>query len=258
MKNIMVQVVVIVFTLSGIAQSQFLRSYGVKVAYTSASQGLSYPFDVPGWWVSSQTSAISGLNIAAFAEWLDLHHLSFISQIEYDQHGANLQYTINGEPASTRGSLSYLSVPILAKIKIPTGSVSPYVIAGPRADFLLSYTDFQIQPRTYPVYSKFKKWMLGGSMGVGLETGALLPANLLVELRYNWDFSDSYSDGFVKIGTLDRCTAFVFRVVSVDRHLRTRRPRLPSSALVFCRCTGDFAAPPLRHAVETQTAGKRE
>ncbi len=199
MKKIVVRVVVVLTALTGIARSQLLGSYGVKIAYTSASQSLNYPFDVAGWWVSSKTSAVSGFNIAAFAEWFDSHHLSFISQIEYDQRGANLQYTINGEPASTRGRLSYLSIPILAKFNIQTGSVSPYVIAGPRGDFLLSYRDFQIHPGMYPVYGKFKKTMLGWSMGAGLETGSLLPVNLLIELRYNLDFSDSYNDGLVKM-----------------------------------------------------------
>lgn len=199
MKKIVLQVVAVLFVLTGMVPAQLLRSYGVKVAYTSASQTLNSPYDVNGWWVASQTSSVNGVNIAAFAEWFDLQHLSFISQIEYDHRGANLQYTINGEPASTRGGLSYLSVPMLAKIKIQTGSVSPYVIAGPRADFLVSYEDFHIEPGPYPIYARFKKSMVGWSMGVGLETGTLLLVNLLAELRYDFDFSDSYNDGLVKI-----------------------------------------------------------
>jgi hypothetical protein len=189
----------ILLSCTAIGNAQLIKSYGVKLAYTSASQNIDYPTPPWGWWTGIKASAKPGFNIAAFAEWLNVPFFSVVSQIEYAQRGANLKYPLPGGWSSTDGRLDYLTIPILAKVTLPIGSGSPYLLAGPRADFLFNYRDVEIQMNTNPFYSDFKKVMFGGSIGVGVQTGSLLPIALLAELRYNFDFLDSYNNDYLKV-----------------------------------------------------------
>jgi hypothetical protein len=187
---------------ASIGKAQFFKGYGIKVAYTSASQTLDYPAPPWGWWNGTTTSARSGFNVGVFAEWLNVPFISVVSQVEYAQRGANAKYAGPGGWWTTDGLLQYLSVPIMARVTIPTGPVSPYLLAGPRADFLLSYRELGIKPwgnaTSLSFYSNFKRANLGASLGVGVETSSILPARLLAELRYNVDIFDSYNDGNLK------------------------------------------------------------
>ncbi len=198
MKKLIVPAVLVVLSYPNFVHAQLLKSYGIKLAYSSSSQTLNY---LPrlGWWTSSKTSSQSGINIAAFAEWFSMPFFSIVTQVEYDRRGARLDYVerSNSGPigsASTDGRLDYISVPIMAKFTLLKGFLSPYLIAGPRADFLAGYQDFQIRPDMPPIYSNFRKTMLGWSMGAGLETGSLLPVDLNAEIRYDFDFLNSYNN----------------------------------------------------------------
>lgn len=200
MKRLMTTITIALLSFIGTGNAQLIRNYGIKVAFTSATQSINYLTPgVSGQWHSNKTSPESGINIAVFAEWFNFPFLSFVSQIEYDHRGATVDYYRDGEPSSTRGRLEYLSVPIMAKMTIPAGQISPYLIAGPRADFLVGYKDLQFEPDPFPVYGDFKNAMIGWSMGVGLETDFILPVDLTAELRYNLDFLNSYNDGNVRI-----------------------------------------------------------
>lgn len=203
MKRFIIPMMTILLSCTSIGKAQLIRSYGVKLAFTSASQNLDYPTPPWGWWTGIKTSANPGFNVAAFAEWLNIPFFSVVSQIEYAERGARMKYPVPGGWRSTEGRLHYLSVPILAKVTIPVGRASPYVLAGPRADFLIDYRDVQIPPwgnaLSNPFYSDFKSAILGGSVGVGVQTTSVLPVALLAELRYNFDFFDSYNNGYLKV-----------------------------------------------------------
>lgn len=204
MRKLIIPAVLALLTYPSLVHAQLLKSYGVKLAYTSSTQTLNHPFATLGWWTSSKTSSEPGIDVAAFAEWLNLPVLSVVTQVEYDQRGARLDYyeqTSAGPrgPVSTDGRLDYISVPIMAKFTLLKGSVSPYLIAGPRADFLVGYQDFQIRPGITPIYSEFRKAMLGWSMGAGLETGSILPVDLDAEIRYDFDFLNSYNNDGVAL-----------------------------------------------------------
>ena len=202
MKKQIITVMMVFLSCASISNAQLIKSYGIKVAYTATSQSLDYPTPPWGWWTGTTTSAKSGFNVAAFAEWLNIPFFSVVSQVEYDQRGANAKYAVPGGWRTTDGSLQYLSVPIMAKVSIPTGLVSPYLLAGPRADFLFAYRELGVQPwgnaTSLSFYSNFKRANLGASLGVGLETSSVFPARLLAELRYNLDIFDSYNDGNLK------------------------------------------------------------
>jgi hypothetical protein len=181
------------------SSAQLLRHYGVKVALTSATQRYQLTLD-PG----LGTKRRVGFNVGAFAEWLDIPPFSLVSQVEYAQRGMGQDFVLTGPSGPTPigvrtlySRLDYLSIPIVAKLRFPMGLIAPYILAGPRVDILLGYRSDENAFNA--VYDKFKKTSVGGSAGVGIELESVLPFTVLAEVRYNFDFADSYETDFLKV-----------------------------------------------------------
>ncbi len=171
------------------APAQIINAYGIKVAYTSAGQQLDHNGH------TSPTERRNGFNAAVYAERSYAPFLSLLVQIEYAQRGAGMHYAIPAilpflpELTLRFTRLDYLSVPVFVKLSIPAKVLSPYVTCGPRCDFLLGYKDDHIpQPSDY---YEFKKVSFGASVGGGLELKSILPVGILLEFRYNFDFTGS-------------------------------------------------------------------
>ena len=185
------------------SNAQLLKSYGVKAAFTSASQSFTYqnpPF--PGF--GPDIKRRTGFGIALYAEWFNLQVISIVSQIEYTQRGIGEEIAITGPNGPTiirtevrDKRLDYLSIPILAKTSVPFGNVTPYILIGPRIDFLLGYRDEFIVGNS--IYQDFKKTMFGGTIGTGFALADLLPTTISVEFRYNIDLGDSYDTSLLKV-----------------------------------------------------------
>jgi len=190
-------------TFSYPTNAQLLKGYGVKLALTSATQSFAYsntPFPVSGPDIKRRL----GFGVAAYAEWFNNPIFSVLSQVEYIQRGIGEKITVTGEQGPTPigtevrdKRLDYLSILIPAKATLAPGIVSPYIFAGPRADFLLGYHDEFFVRQS--IYQDFKKTMLGGSFGAGVEITGPLPNAVSLEFLYNIDFSNSYDTSLLKI-----------------------------------------------------------
>ena len=169
------------------------------MAVTSADQKYDLTL-VPG----LETKRRVGFNVAAFAEWFDVPFFSLITQVEYAQKGTGQDFVVTGpsgpNPVGVRtlySRLDYVSVPVLGKLRLPGGPLSPYIVAGPRMDFFLGYKSDEGAFNS--VYDKFKKTSLGGSAGIGIQLDSILPISVLAEARYNFDFVDSYETNLLKV-----------------------------------------------------------
>jgi hypothetical protein len=199
MRRVLFLSLVFVALISHDTSAQLIKQFGVKVAVTSANQGFDY----------SQMSDLQmkrrvGFDVGVFAEWLDIPVLSIISQIEYAQKGSGMEFVVTGPsgPQSLGTTklysrLDYLSVPILLKLRLQSSVITPYLLAGPRLDILMSYQSDEGVLNS--LYDQFKKTTLGGSVGVGVQIQSLLPVTILVEGRYNIDLSDSYETNLLKV-----------------------------------------------------------
>jgi Outer membrane protein beta-barrel domain len=191
MKKLILFVVVIELFLSQINNAQILNSYGLKIAYTSANQ--RYDYTNIG---NIGTKRRIGFNAAIFAEWFNLPFVSLVTQCEYAQRGVGIvsERTLASSPDIVETNtyysrVDYLSIPVFAKITVPVGPINPYVLIGPRIDFLLGYNS-----AFNDIYDHFSKTMTGASCGFGVNLKTLLPVTVLVEARYNADFKDSFSN----------------------------------------------------------------
>jgi hypothetical protein len=197
MKIIIVSVFTIVLLFSHLGNAQFLKSYGLKGAFTSADQKLNYTY------VNIETKRRIGFNAAVFVEWFSVPYFSLVTQCEYNQRGMRTAFAQTGSVLTIIGSFTnynrvdYLSIPVFAKLAIPLYPVSPYLLIGPRFDFLLGYKSddniFNV------VYDKFSKSTAGASFAFGVDLKELLQIAILVEARYNIDMKDSYSTQYLKM-----------------------------------------------------------
>jgi hypothetical protein len=94
---------------------------------------------------------------------------------------ADAQPTGSGQTHTFRPRIDYLSIPVLAKIRMPNPVLQPYLLAGPRFDLHLStYPDY-----FDPAVEHFVTTEYGATAGLGIELSTLLPFSILVEVRYN-------------------------------------------------------------------------
>jgi hypothetical protein len=202
MSKLSVILLLAMIVYSNQSDAQLLKSYGIKAAITSASQSFTYS-NPPLSGFGPDVKRRIGFGIALYAEWFNVPFISIISQMEYTQRGIGEEIAITTtSPTPIRTEvrdkrLDYLSIPILAKASIPFGIITPYILIGPRVDILLGYHDEFIVGTS--IYQDFKKTMFGGTVGAGLGLANLLPTTISVELRYNFDFSDSYDTSLLKV-----------------------------------------------------------
>lgn len=199
MRSVVFMIIILTAGYLNEGKAQLLKEYGLKVALTSADQRYDVTL-APG----IETKRRVGFNVGAFVEWFDVPFFSLITQVEYAQRGMGQNVILTGpsgpDPVGVRSlysRLDYLSVPVLAKLRLQTGPIVPYFVAGPRADIFLGYRSDENAFNA--VYDQFKKTSLGGSAGVGIQIESLLPFTVFAEARYNFDFADSYDTDLLKV-----------------------------------------------------------
>ncbi|HLP81401.1 MAG TPA: porin family protein [Nitrosomonas sp.] len=197
MKHIIVIVIISCVLLFNESKAQLIKTYGVKLAYTAATEN----FD-PKW--SPNVKYRQGVNAAVFAEWLNFPVFSIISQIEYAQRGAFVDYLPTQDAAgpehiiwTEHTRVDYLSIPLFAKFSIPMGTLSPFIALGPKIDILLGHRSDE--GHLNYIYDQFNNTTLGGTFSIGGQMKSGLPFSVILEGRFNFDFQDSYSSDGLKI-----------------------------------------------------------
>jgi hypothetical protein len=180
------------------ANAGLIRSGGVKLALSTAGQSYEI-FAVPG----METDRRFGLGAAVFLEWFDLPLLSVVTQVEYTQRGMSRDFNVTDTSGAVVGTMSignrldYISVPIMGKLRIDLGGVTPYALAGVRFDYMLGYSSDQ--GAFNDLYDAFDRSIMGGAAGAGVELDGLLPVGVLAEVRYNFDLTDSYKTDLARV-----------------------------------------------------------
>jgi hypothetical protein len=205
-----ISIALLIFLLQFESPAQVCRSYGIKL-------GVSYSDLYFGAYKPGLTRRIPGLGAAVFAEWFNTSPFSVITQLELTQRGSILDIYSTEDLLSREiglvgdySRLHYLSAPILAKWTFGKKALSPYVLLGPRVDYLLWYaTDSGFLDGTY---KEFNKVVVGGSAAIGCDSGSLLPIVLVAEVRYDFDFSNSskYPESTIRKDSFDLWLGWAF------------------------------------------------
>jgi len=184
----------LIFAVFGIARSQ-LNGYGLKVAttYPNYDWRTQYPSQI-----SPQLGTLQGYNVALYAQWFDIGYLSVVTQLEYTQRGNSSSYPWEAPTLirTQNNRVSYMSLPVFAKFNPLNIPVRPFILLGPRIDYLI---DKQIEDVGLSFYNHLKNWVLGYSIAVGLESNKFLGVNFSVEARFNRDITNTYHGGGIEI-----------------------------------------------------------
>ncbi|NUO79802.1 outer membrane beta-barrel protein [candidate division KSB1 bacterium] len=194
-----------------VVHAQLLKGAGVKIGVNSSNTRITYTrADLQD--LKIGTGRRTGINIAGYAEWLTTPVFSIVTQVEYAQRGFSEEAVItlpdNPEPVATaeaNSRLDYVSLPVLVKLRLPHANAGPYLILGPRMDFLVNRVagEFDFSPYVNQLGSLVKEsatsgWVdffadryLGGTAGVGFASARLAGMLVQLEMRYNFDVADN-------------------------------------------------------------------
>ncbi len=206
----MKQILLALFLVSALAftaHAQSLRSYGLKTGLTSANARVVYAHrpDIHQVLITDKEGDVrhTGMTVALYGDWNVAGPLSLLTQLEYVQRGFGERVwygdVMHGEGPFlsvdwTR--IDYLSVPVLAKVAFSAASARPYLLIGPRADFLLAHhMDFDSRYYLRLAVNDLERFNMGATFGGGLEVATGLPVSVLLEVRYSHDLVDGNRRG---------------------------------------------------------------
>lgn len=207
-------------TLPFFAHAQLLKSYGVKVGanWSTANIAFTEQASPPNWEIG--TIRRPGFNAAIFVEGLKFSAFSLVAQAEYAKRGfdekravfvetevpgvGRIYAAVGGLYATT--ILNYVSIPVLIKWQSPVKTTKPYLLFGPKLDFLVNRKvgRFKKDPEVYFIEredgyaERFADRKLGGTAGLGLTTNKVLSMPLSLEARYNFDFAYNLDEKLIR------------------------------------------------------------
>ncbi len=191
-KRILTFIVLFVVTSMSM-NAQLIRGYGLKLGAVSATQIWDYKIDV-----NFPTERSLGIDVGAFIEVLEIPYVSVLVELHYIQKGFSFTSLVTtpaqpmgtGEYITKKPRVDYLSIPLFAKLRFDIASLYPYVIVGPRWDFLIA----KVPEGTQNVLDNFKSTDFGVSIGGGIEVSLPVVSAALVEFRYSPSFNEAFSN----------------------------------------------------------------
>jgi hypothetical protein len=212
MKIKLIFIVLSIVLLNSILQAQLLKSYGLKVGFNNAEQNWSYSsqsgFDDTG------IGPLWGFNFGVFVEPFSYQNFSLITEISYIQKGRTLTFNkiirsadgqsyIDVGKNETKHRFDYLSIPILAKIKINGKVLTPFVTLGPSLEYLISYPSSD-------TYDNFNKTEIALKFSGGLEFSFGVGPIFLTEIRYCRSLTNAFKNEILTVD--NRVLEFLFGI----------------------------------------------
>jgi len=194
-------VITLIFGFYSVTQAQFIKNVGIKIGGTASTQKWEYnPFiEMAG--LKPDTKI--GLNVGAFAEFLNLPFISLIGEVNYVEKGMQIDVLItdinNPEGRSKelwKTGINYLNFSLLAKVRLEGIIFTPYLLAGPKFDIELGKSGKLVSAGS--MFDDFTKTRFGFKAGIGTEI-KLFNITFLTEVLYDADFGTLYESGILKV-----------------------------------------------------------
>ena len=199
-KNYLILLLLII--TSNNLKSQILDNYGLKVSYTRSKINVKE--------IDNYSTWRSGINCSFFIEKNIYKSISTIIELEYAQKGyisEQIETNEIGEKiqivrANTR--LDYISVPLFMKISYDISNIKPFIQFGPRLDYMFNYEKGTYKFTELNFIDETAKYLDSFSFGSSLSIGFILPfisdKSIILEARYNNDFTDLWSKPHTFLG----------------------------------------------------------
>lgn len=174
------------FFLIASSEAQIVKQYGFKIGASSSYQTATTFINNE----NSTSDSRVGFDAGVFIELFKNKNINSLAELHFIQKGMKFVISENynlpektGETEYT--TINYLSFPLLLKLGFPTKILSPYLLAGPRVDYMLSYNENILNG----YYKSVKKVNWGLTLGIGILKKLTKKSSLLAEFRYCKDFT---------------------------------------------------------------------
>ncbi len=192
------------------SNAQLIRTYGFKAGFIKAEQ--QWDYSPQSGIHASGIGLIWGFDGGAFIELFNFQNFSLLTELHYIQKGRtvtviataaadNPQGYIDLGPEEIKQRFEYISIPVLAKLRIENDMVTPYIALGPRLEYLVAHPPS-------PVYDKFNKIELAVTGAAGVELYFGFTPKFLFEVNYSLDLTNSYKNENVTVN--NRSISFLF------------------------------------------------
>jgi opacity protein-like surface antigen len=182
------------------SEAQLIRGYGIKAGTVGAGQDWTYAGFLSG---SMDTKTRWGIDAGGYVEWLDIPFVSFLTECHYIQKGFKISIPVTtlafpegtGEYQERFPQMNYVSIPIMAKVRMSMPLFTPYIIGGIHYDILLSTSGDGFDE----VIKNTKNYDTGVTIGAGVESNVLPKITVGLEFRYSPSVMDIYSTDNLKV-----------------------------------------------------------
>jgi hypothetical protein len=184
-----------------ISDAQFIHTYGLKAGYVKAEMRSTYApqTGLDASWISP----IEGFDAGVFVECFDLPCFSLLAEAHYIQKGrtwtlkasalANNEHGyIDLGLQETKERVSYISFPVLAKLRIEGSTVTPFLTAGSSFEYAISFPASNF-------FTSFNKAEVDFICSAGLEISFGAAAKVSIECRYSQSLTNAYKNEFVTV-----------------------------------------------------------
>lgn len=173
-------VIIIFIWLSMVsAQAQFFNAIGIAAGQSFSEEQWS----AEQW--QTQEKYLEGLNIAVFADFLDNPNFQWRTELMYNRLGTK-EYV---QTVQFVNNTNYISFNNYFKCSLPSYSWIPYLLIGPRLEYL--------NDRSAGIFpdaiAGMKSLHLSAAMGIGIEKISFSRVKPFLEVFYNRDITRSFS-----------------------------------------------------------------
>jgi len=161
--------IVLLFAFSSLASAQGLTGYGLKAGLNLANISEDWSDD----WKGVDRKMKTGFCVGGFITYSINEMFAIQPEVLYTMKGAKWEWADEGWQDEEK--LTYLEIPVLAKVTIPTqGSIAPNLFVGPALAILLSakyYEEWDSESEEYDIKDDMKSTDFGLVLGAGVEIG---------------------------------------------------------------------------------------
>lgn len=204
MKNTLAALLVLIFSVS-LINSQVFTGFGIKGGPLLANTKFNYKYSD----FDLDSKNLLGFNASVFGELNLADNINLLIDGGYEQRGYALEVIKTDEFGNeigrydVRNRTNYISAGVTGKFLYKGRAVTPYLIAGVKSDFFLSYkvsttdnSDLIWNGSTNSVLEKYKKINYSVNIGIGLQFEKLFPYRTFAEFVFAPPVNSSYnSDG---------------------------------------------------------------
>jgi hypothetical protein len=178
---------------TGFSHSQ-LKNFGIKGGLNLSNAELDYTE------LSLKRNNKTGFNAYLFYDFLNFKNVIISGEAGYSQKGFNDEVFKTNELGEPSGSyevynrVDYIDINAIAQFIVRNKSLSPYFSLGPVLSIKVgsnSEEGFDI------LFDQLKSPVLGLITGAGVEINNVIPQTLLTEVRFNFDLTNSFNNGFL-------------------------------------------------------------